>query len=96
MFLVMSALLFGYLITYYNIPFDVTQAFLAVAANRYVFMGLIVVLLLICGMFFLLYELLHLPLIAVYISLPVFLGIINAAAFVYGRRRIISNMEQLY
>ena len=51
MFLVMSALLFGYLITYYNIPVYVTQAFLAVAANRYVFMGLIVVLLLICGMF---------------------------------------------
>ena len=51
MFLVMSALLFGYLITYYNIPVYVTQAFLAVAANRYVFMALIVVLLLICGMF---------------------------------------------
>ncbi len=65
--------------------------------NSFFNMAVMIVMgLLICGMFFLLYELLHLPLIAVYISLPVFLGIINAAAFVYGRRRIISNMEQLY
>ena len=57
---------------------------------------MIVMSLLICGLFFLLYELVHLPLMAIYISLPVFLGIINAAAFVYGRRRIISNMEELF
>ncbi len=57
---------------------------------------MMVMSLLICGLFFLLYELAHLPLIAVYISLPVFLGIIIAAAFIFGRRRIIANMEELF
>ena len=57
---------------------------------------MIVMSLLICGLFFLLYELAHLPLIAVYIALPVFLGIINAAAIIYGRRRIIANMKELF
>ncbi|MDR1931639.1 MAG: TRAP transporter large permease [Spirochaetales bacterium] len=51
MFLVMSAILFGYLITYYNIPVYVTNAFMTVAQNRYVFMFMILVLLTICGMF---------------------------------------------
>ena len=57
---------------------------------------MIVMSLLICGLFFLLYELVHIPLTAVYIALPVFLGIINAAAVIYGRRRIIANMKELY
>ena len=65
--------------------------------NSFFNMAVMIVLsLLICGLFFLLYELAHLPLKAVYISLPVFLGIINAAAIVYGRRRIIANMKELY
>lgn len=51
MFLVVTAQMFGYLITYYSIPVYVTKAFMAVANNQYTFMGLIVVLLLICGMF---------------------------------------------
>jgi C4-dicarboxylate transporter DctM subunit len=50
MFLVMSAILFGYLITYYNIPVFVTRAFMSVAGDRYIFMLLILVLLTICGM----------------------------------------------
>jgi C4-dicarboxylate transporter DctM subunit len=51
MFLVVSAQMFGYLITYYRIPVFVTNAFMTVASNGYVFMGLVIVLLLICGMF---------------------------------------------
>jgi C4-dicarboxylate transporter DctM subunit len=51
MFLVMSALLFGYLITFYNIPAYVTQAFVSVAQNKIMFMSMILVLLTICGMF---------------------------------------------
>ncbi|MDR1625554.1 MAG: TRAP transporter large permease [Spirochaetia bacterium] len=51
MFLVMSAILFGYLITYYNIPVFVTTAFMSVAGDRYIFMLLILVLLTVCGMF---------------------------------------------
>ncbi|MGP1348606.1 MAG: TRAP transporter large permease [Stomatobaculum sp.] len=51
MFLVVTAQLFGYLITYYRIPVYVTEAFMSVASNRYVFMALIVVLLILCGMF---------------------------------------------
>ena len=57
---------------------------------------MMVMSLLICGLFFLLYELVKLPLTAVYVILPVFLGIINAAAIYYGRRRIIANMKELY
>lgn len=51
MFLVVTAQMFGYLITYYRIPIYVTEAFMAVASNRYVFMALIIILLIICGMF---------------------------------------------
>ena len=51
MFLVVTAQMFGYLITYYRIPVYVTEAFMAVASNRYVFLLLIIVLLIICGMF---------------------------------------------
>lgn len=51
MFLVVTAQMFGYLITYYKIPVVVTNAFMAVASNKYVFLALIIVLLLACGMF---------------------------------------------
>ncbi|MCI8513735.1 MAG: TRAP transporter large permease [Lachnospiraceae bacterium] len=51
MFLVVTAQMFGYLITYYRIPIYVTNAFLAVASNRYIFLLLIIILLIICGMF---------------------------------------------
>jgi C4-dicarboxylate transporter DctM subunit len=51
MFLVMSALLFGYLITFYNIPGHVTQAFVSIAQNKIMFMSMVLVLLTICGMF---------------------------------------------
>ncbi len=51
MFLVVTAQIFGYLLTYYRVPIFVTEAFMAVASNSAVFMALIVVLLLICGMF---------------------------------------------
>jgi C4-dicarboxylate transporter DctM subunit len=51
MFLVMSALLFGYLITFYNIPTHVTQVFVSIAQNKIMFMSMILVLLTICGMF---------------------------------------------
>ncbi len=51
MFLVVTAQIFGYLLTYYRVPVYVTQAFMAVASSPEVFMLLIVVLLLICGMF---------------------------------------------
>ncbi len=51
MFLVVTAQMFGYLITHYRIPVFVTEAFMAVASDKYVFWGLIIVLLLICGMF---------------------------------------------
>lgn len=51
MFLVVTAQIFGYLLTYYRVPVYVTEAFMAVASNAAVFMALIVILLLICGMF---------------------------------------------
>ena len=51
MFLVVTAQNFGYLLTYYRVPVFVTEAFMAVASNAAVFMALIVILLLICGMF---------------------------------------------
>ncbi len=51
MFLVVTAQMFGYLLTYYRIPVYVTQAFMSVASNAAVFMMLIVLLLTICGMF---------------------------------------------
>ena len=51
MFLVVTAQMFGYLITYYRIPIYVTDAFMAVASSKYVFLLLIIILLIICGMF---------------------------------------------
>ena len=51
MFLVVTAQMFGYLITHYRIPVHVTEAFMAVASDRNVFMALIIALLLVCGMF---------------------------------------------
>lgn len=51
MILVVTAQLFGYILTYYRIPVFVTKAFMAVASNKYVFLLLINVLLLIIGMF---------------------------------------------
>lgn len=51
MFLVVTAQMFGYLITHYRIPVYVTEAFMAVAATAYTFWALIIILLLICGMF---------------------------------------------
>lgn len=51
MFLVVTAQMFGYLITYYRIPIYVTDAFMAVASSKYVFLFLIIILLIICGMF---------------------------------------------
>lgn len=51
MFLVVTAQIFGYLLTYYRVPVYVTQAFMAVASSPEIFMLLIVILLLICGMF---------------------------------------------
>ncbi|MCC8109542.1 MAG: TRAP transporter large permease [Planctomycetes bacterium] len=51
MFLVVTAQMFGYLITHYRIPVFVTEAFMALASDKYIFWVLILVLLLICGMF---------------------------------------------
>jgi C4-dicarboxylate transporter, DctM subunit len=51
MFLVVTAQMFGYLITYYKIPVAVTNAFMTVVSNKYTFLLLIIILLLICGMF---------------------------------------------
>ncbi|MCC8190737.1 MAG: TRAP transporter large permease [Planctomycetes bacterium] len=51
MFLVVTAQLFGHLITHYRIPVFVTEAFMAVASSTAVFWALILVLLLFCGMF---------------------------------------------
>lgn len=51
MFLVVVAQAFGHLITYYRIPIVVTEMFLTIASNKYIFMSMIIVLLLICGMF---------------------------------------------
>ena len=51
MVLVVTAQMFGYLITYYKIPVAVTNAFMTVASNKYTFLLLIIILLLICGMF---------------------------------------------
>ncbi len=51
MFLVVTAQMFGYLLTYYRIPVYVTEAFVAIASSPEIFMLLIVILLTICGMF---------------------------------------------
>jgi len=51
MLLVVTAQLFGYLVTYYRIPVYVTNAFMAIASSKTGFLMLIIVLLTICGMF---------------------------------------------
>jgi C4-dicarboxylate transporter DctM subunit len=51
LFLVVTAQMFGYLIAYYQIPVAVTEAFMTVASSKYVFLLLIIILLIICGMF---------------------------------------------
>ena len=51
MFLVVTAQMFGYILTYYRIPVFVSDMFMSIASNPAVFMMLIVVLLTICGMF---------------------------------------------
>lgn len=51
MILVVTAQLFGYILTYYRIPVYVTNLFMAVASNKYVFLILINLLLIIVGMF---------------------------------------------
>jgi C4-dicarboxylate transporter DctM subunit len=51
MFLVVTAQMFGYLITHYKIPVAITGVFMSVANTPTVFMLLIVLLLVICGMF---------------------------------------------
>ena len=51
MFLVVTAQIFGYLLTYYRVPVYVTEAFMALASSPEIFMLLIIILLLICGMF---------------------------------------------
>lgn len=51
MFLVVTAQLFGWLITYYRIPVYVTNAFMAVASSKFMFLILVIILLIICGMF---------------------------------------------
>ena len=51
MFLVVTAQLFGWLITYYRIPVYVTNAFMAVASSKLIFLILVIILLIICGMF---------------------------------------------
>ena len=50
MILVVTAQLFGYILTYYRIPVYVTDLFMAVASNKYVFLILINILLLVVGM----------------------------------------------
>lgn len=51
MFLVVTAQLFGYLITYYRIPIYITNFFVTMASDKNVFMALILILLVLCGMF---------------------------------------------
>lgn len=51
MFLVVTAQMFGFIVTYYKIPVMVTQFFVAIASSQAVFLLLIVILLIICGMF---------------------------------------------
>lgn len=51
MFLVVTAQMFGFIVTFYHIPIMVTQGFMAIASNQAVFLVLIIILLTICGMF---------------------------------------------
>lgn len=51
MILVVTAQMFGWLISYYQIPQAVTNFMLAFVSNKYMFWAIIIVLLIICGMF---------------------------------------------
>ena len=51
MFLVVAAQMFGYLIAHYEIPSAVTKAFMSAANTQALFLSLVIVLLLVCGMF---------------------------------------------
>lgn len=51
MILVVTAQMFGWLISYYQIPQYVTEFMLAYVSGRYMFWGIIIILLVICGMF---------------------------------------------
>jgi C4-dicarboxylate transporter DctM subunit len=51
MFLVVSAQVFGYLIAFYRIPVYVTELFIGIAHSGHIFLLLVIMLLLICGMF---------------------------------------------
>ena len=51
MILVVTAQMFGWLISYYQIPQAVTEYMLAFVSNKYVFWVIVIILLTICGMF---------------------------------------------
>lgn len=51
MILVVTAQMFGWLISYYQIPQYVTEFMLAYVSGKYMFWGIIIILLTICGMF---------------------------------------------
>lgn len=51
MILVVTAQMFGWLISYYQIPQAVTNFMLAFVSNKYMFWAIIIILLAICGMF---------------------------------------------
>lgn len=51
MMLVVTAQMFGWLISYYQIPQAVTNFMLTFVSNKYVFWAIVIVLLTICGMF---------------------------------------------
>lgn len=51
MILVVTAQMFGWLISYYQIPQYVTEFMLVYVSGKYMFWGIIIILLVICGMF---------------------------------------------
>lgn len=51
MILVVTAQMFGWLISYYQIPQAVTNVMLTFVSNKYMFWAIVIVLLIICGMF---------------------------------------------
>ena len=51
MILVVTAQMFGWLISYYQIPQAVTEYMLAFVSNKYIFWVIVIILLTICGMF---------------------------------------------
>ena len=51
MILVVTAQMFGWLISYYQIPQAVTALMLSVVSNKYIFWLIVIILLTICGMF---------------------------------------------